>query len=390
MFKKLSRNKKAVELITAKEAVYLVLGVILVLILLKVGGYFYSAFIVANCEDGTNLNSFYRLVEEVKAVSIGGGRENYFSNVPAYITTDKCDVYGFNKDTRGFLARQDIIWINKPNECLDFSCLCLCPTPNLGEKLDCKAVRCESFNEIEFFKGDYIEEQVLLFGGETYNLKLAKKENVIYVYTEKSKTGEKILEGVEKEIEQEETELIKKDVAKNVVGYDNYIKEASETNGVDEALIVAVITQESRGRVDAISDAGAVGLVQLMPETAREMGLYVPEYRYVYVGGRRVLECNRNSPEKCDKLTDERFKARENILAGTRYLKMQLDEFKDIRLALAAYNCGPGCVKERCKDKFELCKLPSETNLYVKNVMAYYGTGSETILAKEQVSGLFG
>jgi soluble lytic murein transglycosylase-like protein len=90
----------------------------------------------------------------------------------------------------------------------------------------------------------------------------------------------------------------------------------AKRHGLDPDLVLAVISVESAFRKDAVSPKGAQGLMQLMPGTARELGV-----------------------------TDA-FDPAQNLDAGTRYLNSLLEEFKgDIRLAIAAYNAGPNAVK---------------------------------------------
>lgn len=91
-------------------------------------------------------------------------------------------------------------------------------------------------------------------------------------------------------------------------------EEAARRNDISVSLLVSVAHAESNFRTDAISDAGAIGVMQLMPDTARELGV------------------NPYDPE-------------ENIRGGAAYLRQQLDRFHgQIDLALAAYNAGPQAV----------------------------------------------
>lgn len=83
--------------------------------------------------------------------------------------------------------------------------------------------------------------------------------------------------------------------------------------GLPSGIVDAVMYQESRGRMDAVSPKGALGLMQLMPGTAAQLGV---------------------NP----------YDANQNIRGGARYLRQQIDRFGSIPLALAAYNAGPGAV----------------------------------------------
>lgn len=102
----------------------------------------------------------------------------------------------------------------------------------------------------------------------------------------------------------------------NLTAFPEIIREAAGLHRVDESLIRAVIHAESAYRPDAKSPKGAQGLMQLMPDTQRELGVVDP------------------------------FDPVDNIEAGTRYLAGLLRRFGgDVTLASAAYNAGPGAVE---------------------------------------------
>jgi soluble lytic murein transglycosylase-like protein len=113
---------------------------------------------------------------------------------------------------------------------------------------------------------------------------------------------------------------------------DAIISEKSREHGVDERLIRAVIDTESRGKADAVSPKGAVGLMQLMPSTAKRLGV------------------NPENPE-------------ENVDGGIRYLKDMAGKFDSLDEVLAAYNAGPGAVK-----RYNGVPPYQETQDYVRKV----------------------
>lgn len=119
--------------------------------------------------------------------------------------------------------------------------------------------------------------------------------------------------------------------------YDSLITKYAQKYNVDAKLVKALMKRESEFNPNAKSGAGAIGLMQLMPATAREMGAKDP------------------------------YNPEQNIEAGVKYLKKMLDRYNGNKeLAIAAYNAGPGNIKNG--------KIPQngETPKHVKAVMANY------------------
>jgi soluble lytic murein transglycosylase-like protein len=115
------------------------------------------------------------------------------------------------------------------------------------------------------------------------------------------------------------------------------IENASKTFNIDSNLIKAIIVKESSGNQNAVSPAGAKGLMQLMDSTALELGV-----------------TNSFSPE-------------ENITGGTKYLAEMIKRFKgNVPLALASYNAGPSAV-----EKYNGVPPYRETQDYVRDVLRY-------------------
>ncbi len=119
---------------------------------------------------------------------------------------------------------------------------------------------------------------------------------------------------------------------------ENIIKVKSDKYGVDPALVKALIKAESDFDTGALSDAGASGLMQLMPGTAAEMGV------------------------------KDRTDPADNIEGGVKYLSRLLKQFgTDTRLAIAAYNAGENAVL-----RYGTVPPFAETEAYVKKVLRYY------------------
>ncbi len=131
--------------------------------------------------------------------------------------------------------------------------------------------------------------------------------------------------------------------AKSVVGLnisgdtDNLIKAAAQKYQMDPRLVAAVAQTESGGSQDAVSPAGAVGVMQLMPDTAAGLGV--------------------NPYDKA-----------QNIEGGTKYLRQMMDAFGgDVQKAVAAYNAGPQAVKD-----YNGVPPYRETQDYVNRVLDIY------------------
>jgi soluble lytic murein transglycosylase-like protein len=119
---------------------------------------------------------------------------------------------------------------------------------------------------------------------------------------------------------------------------DAIVEKAARAHEVDPLLVHSIIKVESNYNAHAVSNKGAEGLMQLTPSTARMLGV------------------------------SNSFDPQQNIEAGVKYLKYLKDLYKDDRLALAAYNAGPGAV-----DKYKWIPPYAETQNYVYQVGKRYG-----------------
>ncbi|WP_230390495.1 lytic transglycosylase domain-containing protein [Reinekea sp. G2M2-21] len=127
------------------------------------------------------------------------------------------------------------------------------------------------------------------------------------------------------------------DSAHNRSLIDRHIKNAAYLYEIDSALIKAVIRQESAFKIDAKSRKGAMGLMQLMPDTAKQY--------------------------KVSDILDPK----QNIYAGTAHLRYLMRRYNDLPLALAAYNAGEGAVR-----RYNGIPPYPETQNYVRSVLNWY------------------
>lgn len=143
------------------------------------------------------------------------------------------------------------------------------------------------------------------------------------------------------------------------IKYKEYAEKYAEEYGVDELLIYAIIKSESNFKENSMSSSGAVGLMQLMEETAKEAAQKI-EYKYIS--------------------KDELYNPELNIKLGTYYFSELLQKYDgNIELALIAYNAGTGNVSNWIekgiikRDGSDIENVPyQETNMYVRKIMRDY------------------
>lgn len=163
-----------------------------------------------------------------------------------------------------------------------------------------------------------------------------------------NKDNKEILQGLEIENKKEfikEVENLKSNMKSPNKKIDEAVEKAAKKFNIDKDLILSVIKQESSFETNCVSSAGAIGLMQLMPGTARYLGVSNP------------------------------YNIEQNINGGTKYLREMLNMYGNSKeLALAAYNSGPGTMQKReVKTVKDIERLSYETRDYVKKVMNYYG-----------------
>lgn len=142
--------------------------------------------------------------------------------------------------------------------------------------------------------------------------------------------------------------------------YAPHVAEASQRFGIPEDWIWAVMRAESRGNSRAVSPAGAMGLMQIMPGT---WAMLTQRHR----------------------LGSDPFDIRANILGGTAYLRAMWDRYGDISMMLAAYNAGPRRADDYARGRR---RLPAETVSYVAQINAGLGLAPATASAAVRAPSL--
>ena len=184
----------------------------------------------------------------------------------------------------------------------------------------------ESFNKVNENQeqGDYFKEILKSSEGVATKFKLSQPFAKTPIMTEAQEEVEEYLSG--SDLKPTKNQIL------------DIVSKISEKYDVDEDLVNAVIRQESGFKTDAVSSAGAQGLMQLMPQTAKALGV------------------------------KDAFNPVQNIEGGVKYLRNMMDKYNgNVILALAAYNAGPGNV-----DKYNGVPPFKETQNYVKSILANY------------------
>ena len=142
------------------------------------------------------------------------------------------------------------------------------------------------------------------------------------------------------------------------IEYSEYVEKYAEEHNVSPYLIYSIIREESKFNISAMSNKGALGLMQIMDKTAKE----IAENKTIeYESGTTLY-----NPEK-------------NIQIGVIYFASLLEQFNDVNLALAAYNAGKGNVQKWIEqgiikeDGSDIENIPfKETNMYVRKIQKNY------------------
>src|SRR5881392_2911855 len=140
------------------------------------------------------------------------------------------------------------------------------------------------------------------------------------------------------------------------MAYDDIINAEAQRSQVDPDLLRSMMKQESAGNPTAVSKVGASGLMQLMPATAKELGV------------------------------SNIFDPQQNIAGGAKYVRQLIDKYGNVDHAVMAYSVGPGKF-----DKFlsgEVKSLPNETTQYGDKVSANFANLKKGIMPQENAANV--
>lgn len=196
----------------------------------------------------------------------------------------------------------------------------------------------ESMGNVEELKS---EDKIMTttVGQQLEDLRLVLQNESKYNNTKWNEDINKIenTDKVDKTDKVENTSNVRADINQAVDKY-------SKQYGVDKKLVLAVIKAESNFNPSCVSSAGAMGVMQLMPETAKDLGVTDP------------------------------FNIDQNVMGGVKELSQHLKRYNgNVEMALMAYNAGPGTVQRRgVRSPADLYKMPAETRNYVPKVLKFY------------------
>lgn len=143
--------------------------------------------------------------------------------------------------------------------------------------------------------------------------------------------------------------------------YSEYVSKYSSEYNVDENLIYAIIKAESNFKIEAVSNKNAIGLMQIMEDTAKDII--------------KKIDIQISNDELAEKLKDPEI----NINIGTKYISILIEKYNNIEVAVTAYNAGIGTVDTWIEkgiiksDGSDLENIPyKETNNYVRKILRNY------------------
>ncbi|GEM_PF-2776264 len=188
------------------------------------------------------------------------------------------------------------------------------------------------------------------------------------------------------------------------------ISAVADENNIDRAIVKSIISKESSFRINAVSPVGAAGLMQLMPYTAKSLGLqniyrgdeFTAMYnnlRFGRITSNAFMAFQKEYAEDLKKqiagksqeelaLFDDRFDPEKNLNAGVSYFARAYEyNKKDLGLALVTYNAGLGYVEKNCKGTYSSCNFGTnkETPAYVSSITQLVTSGGPVLDTREKI-----